>query len=324
MIARRAFVLSLVGTVAPVIALAQSKVYRIGLLIWYPENQRMVEQFREAFREAGLVDGRNVTLEFRWAAGSGERATALAAELVRMNVDVLVVRTTPAVQAAQDATRTIPIVMMSADPVGVGVVATLARPGGNVTGVSQNSVALSAKRLELIRAILPRAARVAYLASSVEGSQGRRFVEQSRADAPKLGLQLEPAVFIRSVNELDGALATIARTRPDALIVQPLFTNDEDAARRIADIAKRHRLPTISDQDVFAERGGLIAFGASERDSVRRLALYVDKILKGAKPADLPVQEPTNFELIINLKTAKAIGLTIPPSVLLRADRVIE
>jgi putative ABC transport system substrate-binding protein len=303
---------------------AQSKVYRIGVLIWWPEDPRMAEQLREAFREAGLVDGRNVTLEFRWAAGSVERATALAAELVRMNVDVLVVRTTPAIKAAQDATRTIPIVMMSADPVGVGVVATLARPGGNVTGVSQNSVALSAKRLDLIRAILPRATRVAYLASAAVGSQGPRFVEQSRAAAPKLGLQLEPVVFVRSVNKLEGALATIARTRPDALIVQPLFTFDEDGARRIADIARRHRLPTISDSDVFAELGGLIAFGASVRDSYRRLALYVDKILKGAKPADLPVQEPTNFELIINLKTAKAIGVTIPPSVLLRADRVIE
>jgi len=321
MIARRAFVLSLVGTVAPVMALAQAKVYRIGLLIWFPEDKPTAEQFREAFREAGLVDGRNVTLEFRWAAGSVERAAALAAELVRMNVDVLVVRATPAIKAAQDATRTIPIVLTSADPVGVGVVATLARP---VTGVSTSSVALSGKRLELIRAILPRAARVAYLASSAVGSQGRRFVEQSRAAAPKLGLQLEPAVFIRSVDELDGAMATIARNRPDALVVQPLFGTDEDAARRIADIARRHRLPTISDQEVFAERGGLIAFGASLRDSIRRLALYVDKILKGAKPADLPVQEPTNFELIINLKTAKAIGVTIPPSVLLRADRVIE
>jgi putative ABC transport system substrate-binding protein len=330
MIARRRLLVTLAASglaagVWPFLALAQStdKLPRIGLLIWWPEDVQMKTDMTEAFREVGYVDGRTAILDFRWAAGSVERAGALAAELARIPVDVLVVRATPTIKPAQEATRTIPIVTMSADPVGVGIIATLARrPGGNLTGVSSNSVALSAKRLELVRAILPRATRVTYLASSVD-PQGQRFVEQTRADAPKLGLQFE-AIFVRGVKELDGAFATILKSRPDALIVQPLFGNDEIARPRVVDFTSRHRVPSISDHAIYAERGGLLAYGADSRALYRQLVMQVDKILKGAKPSDLPVEEAKTFSLIVNLRTAKAIGLTVPPSVLLRADRVIE
>ena len=295
---------------------------RIGLLRWWPETPYIAELVREAFREVGYTHNRSAVLEFRWANGNVDRAVAHARELVDMKVDVLVVYATPAIKPAQDATKTIPIVMLSADPVGVGVVATLARPGGNVTGVSTNSVALSGKRLDLIRAILPRATRVAYLASSVDPN-GKRFVEQTRVDAPKVGLQAQ-AVFVRGANEFDGAFATILNERPDALIVQPLFAQDPETVRQIVDFATKHKLPTISDPEPFAEWGGLIAYGANRAHLHRLVAIYVDRILKGAKPADLPVQDPTKFDLVINLKTAKAIGLEISPSVVLRADRVLR
>lgn len=326
MIPRRAFVITLAGAgvalVAPRLALAQPEKARIGVLVWQSEDKATPEQFRESFRDAGWVDGRNAEIQFRWAAGSTERAAQYAAELVRANVDVLVVRATPAVQPAVLATRTIPIVTFSADPIGVGLVATLNKPGGNVTGVSTNSVALSAKRLELIRALLPRASRVAYLASSVD-PQGARFVEATTQEAPKLGFQIQP-VFIKGVNDLKGAFAAIVKRKPDALIVQPLFGNDEIVMPRILEFMYAQRLPMMSDQGVFAENGGLVAFGADTRALMRELGLLVDKVLRGAKPGDLPVQEPSTFALVINTKTAKAIGLTIPPSVLLRATRVIE
>ena len=326
MIARRAFLAVMAGTglamAAPRLALAQPEKARIGVLVWWPEDKAMAALFREGFRDAGWEDGRNAAVEFRWAGGSVAKASAYAEELVRSNVDVLVVRATPAIKPALAAARSIPVVTMSADPVGVGIVATLAKPGGNVTGVSSNSVALSAKRLELIQAIVPRAARVAYLASSVD-PQGPRFVEETKREAPKRGLEIQP-VFIRNVTELSGAFAAITAGKADALIVQPLFGIDEMARPRIVEFMHKQRLPTISDQAAFAEKGGLVAYGADTRALVRQLGILVDKVLRGTKPGDLPIQEPTTFELVINAKAAKAMGLTIPPSVLLRADRVIE
>ena len=309
---------------APQTVFAQPEKARIGMLIWWPEDRALADLHREAFREVGWVEGRNLTLDFRWADGSAEKAAAHTRDLVKSGIDLLYVRATPAVQAAVDAARgsSIPIVTWSADPVGVGIVASLARPGGNLTGVSSNSIALSAKRLELLRAMVPRVSRVTYLASSAD-PQGRRFVEETRQAGSKLGIEVQ-SVFIRRVSEIDDALASIARAKPDAMIVQPLFGNDHVARPRIVEFMLRQRLPVISDLAAFAEHGGLATFGADTRALARQLAVLIDKVLKGAKPGDLPVQEPTDFELVINARAAKSIGLAIPPSVLLRANRVIE
>jgi putative ABC transport system substrate-binding protein len=301
------------------VVLAQAKVPHIGVLSWYRANSPDEEAFRQALRERGYVDGTTARIDFRFAEGRSDRATALATELARARMDVIVVFATPAIQPTLNATRTIPIVTWSADPVGVGLAGSLARPGGNITGVSTNSVALAGKRLELLREVLPRVGRVAFLASSVDPN-GARFVEQTRVAGEKLGIQVQPE-FVRGPEGFDEAFSKMARGRADALIVQPLFVEHR---RRITELAARHRLPTISDGRIFAEAGGLMSYGADRADLHRQLAVYVDRILAGAKPADLPLVEPARFDLTINLKTARALGLDVPSSVLIRADHVIH
>jgi putative ABC transport system substrate-binding protein len=311
----------LVGAPWPAPLAAQPKVPRVGLLIWYSRDAGVEEAFRQGFREAGFVEGQTIAFEWRWAEQKPARATELAQELVRLGVDVLVVHPTPAIEPAQLATRTIPIVVLAANPVGTGAAASLARPGGNTTGVSTNAVSLAGKRLELLREIMPRMRRVAFLASSADAN-GPRFVDQTRAAAQQLEIQMLPQ-FVRGPEEFETAFATILKDRAEALIVQPVFTNEVRLGRRVAEFALRHRLPTASQFPQFTEVGGLLSYGARSASLYRQVAEYVDRILKGARPADLPIQEPTQFELILNLKTARALGLTIPPAVLLRADRTI-
>jgi ABC-type uncharacterized transport system substrate-binding protein len=322
MIDRRAFLCGLaLGTLsAPLVAEAQQagKVPRIGFLSWGfpPPSDRYGEPFRERLRELGYVEGQNIVVEYRWAEERSDRAADLAAELVRLRVDVIVAWVGAAVRAAQNATRTIPIVMGAvADPVRSGLVASLARPGGNTTGPSMMTLDIAGKRLELLREVLPGVSRVAFLFSP---KTGRGFVEETQVAAQRLGIRIQP-VGVGGPQELDGAFAGVLRERAEALIVEPIFT-----PKRIVDFAARQRLPTISDFKTFPEAGALMSYGANARALSRRTADYVDRILKGAKAADLPVELPTKLELVINLKTAKALRLTIPPSVLVRADEVIQ
>ena len=279
------------------------------------------EAFRQRMRELGYIEGLTVVFEARGADGKLERLPALATELVRLKADAIVTTGTPSAQAARQATATIPIVMATGtDPIGLGLVASLARPGGNVTGLTSISRELSAKRLELARELLPGASHFAILWAA--GSAGSAaVVRATEVAAQALGVRLH-AVGVRNA-ELDGAFSTMARERPAVLLVDSDPTLFE-ARRRLAELALKHRLPTVHSAPEYAEAGGLIAYGANRAEMFRHAAVYVDKILKGAKPGDLPIEQPTKFELIVNLKTAKALGLTIPPAVLARADEIIE
>ncbi len=323
-LARKLILTLVLGTVAlPPLADAQqpTKVPRVGFLAWGspPPADRYAEPFRQGLRELGYVEGQNIVVEYRWAEGRSDRAADLAAELVRLRVDVIVAWVSSAIKAAGNATRTIPIVMgAAADPVGMGLVASLARPGGNITGPSGMSPDLAGKRLELLREVLPGVSRVAFLFYTKAG--GWRFVEETQVAAQKLGVQIQP-VGVGGPEEFESAFAAMRRERAGALIVEPFFTSDR---RQIVDLAAKHRLPTISDFREFPEAGALMSYGPNARERYRRTATYVDKILKGAKPADLPVEQPTRFEMVINMKTAKALGLTFPPSILIRADQVIQ
>ena len=296
---------------------------RIGLLTLPAAATPGEQAFLNGLRDLGYVEGKNIAIEYRWAAGKVDRLPGLAEELVRLKVDLIVARATPVVQAAKDATKTIPIVMMgAADPVGSGFVASLARPGGNITGMSLIMPELAGKRLELLREILPNLSRVAFLAHGGDTAH-RLFVKEAQEAAARFGVKFQPLV-LGGPEEIDGAFASMVRDRASALIVQPLFVNNLGQGPRIADLAARNRLATVSDVSMFPEAGGLMSYGADSQAMFRRAATYVDKILKGAKPADLPVEQPTKFEFVINLKTAKQIGLTIPQSVLYRADKVFK
>jgi putative ABC transport system substrate-binding protein len=268
------------------------------------------------------VEGQNIAIEYRWAEGEYGRLPTLAPELVRLNVDIIVAAPTVAIQAAQQATGMIPIVMALAnDPVGSGFVASLARPGGNVTGLSLFSPELSGKRLELLKETIPKLSRVAVLWNPSNPSVPPLLREtEAAAHALRLRLQL---LEVRGPTEIDRAFSAIARDRAGALLVLPDPTA-VDQQKRILDLAAKSRLPAMYWSRELVEAGGLMAYGANAPDMFRRAATYVDKILKGAKPADLPVEQPTRFELAINLKTAKALGLTFPPSILVRADQVIQ
>jgi len=322
--------LALVVAAAPIPVDAQQpgKVARIGWLAFgssslEPRSREMQGHFRQGLRELGWIEGQNLVIEYRYAEGRAERFPDLAAELVRLQVDVIVTSSgEPAILAAKRATTTIPIVMaISADPVGSGLVASLARPGGNVTGLSILAPEVAGKRLQLLKDAVPRVSRVAVLWNAAYPGKALELSETQSA-ARALGVKLH-SVEVRGPNDFPSAFSEITKVRPDALITfsDPL-TNSE--RRRIVDFAVRNRLPMISETRSFADTGGLMTYGASVADLVRRSAIYVDKILKGAKPADLPVEQPTKFELVVNLKTAKALGLTIPPSLLLRADQVIQ
>ncbi|HEV8674386.1 MAG TPA: ABC transporter substrate-binding protein [Methylomirabilota bacterium] len=291
---------------------------RIGLLDSgsFAARASLWEAFRQGMRQLGYVEGQTVVFEARGADGKNERLPALAAELVRLKPDVIVTASNFAAQAAHQATATIPIVTASGDPLAIGLVTNLARPGGNVTGVTSQTVELSAKRLDLARELVPGASRLGILGT------GSSIIRETETAARALGIRLD-VVGVRSPAELDGAFSTIARRRPGVLIVAPssAFFGER---RRVAELAVKHRLPTVHASQEYAEAGGLIAYGTDLAALFRRAAVYVDKILKGAKPGDLPIEQPTKFELVINLKTAKALGLTIPPSVLARADEIIE
>jgi putative ABC transport system substrate-binding protein len=307
---------------APSAAQAQSTrdVPRIGVLVFTPMAQAVQDGFRQGLREHGYVEGRNVVVEWRSAEGRTDRAKTMAAELVRLKVNVIVAEFTPAVQAAKDATSTIPIVMASAgDPVATGLVSSLARPGGNVTGLSNVAAELSGKRFELLRELLPGIARVGLLIHGADPLD-KSFVQGTQEAASSAGIQLHVATVPRP-EDLETALAGMAKAGAAAVIVP---ANLPVPAHIIAQSAQRYRLPSISLVSQFPEAGGLMSYGASLLDIRRRAVGYVDKILKGATPANLPVERPTTFELVINRKTAAALGLSLPPSLVLRANRVIE
>ena len=287
------------------------------------EAQQGGKAFRQGLRDLGYVEGQNIAIEYRWAEGRFERLPDLAAELVRLKVDVIVSVVTQASLAAKNATRTIPIVMVAAgDPLGSGLVASLARPGGNVTGPSSMLAELAGKELELLKETVPNVSRVAVLWNPANAVWQAQMLRATEVAARALGLQLQ-LLEARGPDELEGAFAAMTRERASALLVQVdvIFALH---ARRIADLAAKRRLPAMYGSREHVEAGGLISYAPNVPDVFRRAATYVDKILKGAKPADLPVEQPTKFELVINLKTAKALGLTIPQAVLIRADEVIR
>jgi len=311
---------------APLTAEAQQagKVHRIGMLetTSMALNAANIEAFRQGLRELGYVEGRNYIIEYRSADGRSERFPDLAAELVRLKVDVILTRGTPAVMAAKSATGTIPVVMAaSSDPVLSGVVASLARPGGNITGLSSIVHEVSGKRLELIREVFPGVSRIAVLLIMSNPAEALQWKETEIA-ASSLRVQVQ-LLDVRKAGDFGRAFDAAIKQRAGALVVG-LDTLTQTNHRFIVDLAAKHRLPTIYGTREFVDAGGLMGYGVSYPDLYRRAATYVDKILKGAKPADLPVEQPTKFDLVINLKTAKALGLTIPPSLLARADEVIE
>ena len=277
--------------------------------------------FMQGLRALGYVEGKNIAFVFRTTEGKNERYSDLAAELVRLNVDIIVAGGNTSIRAAKKATSTIPIVMTSiGDPVGLGLVASLARPGGNITGLSQMSPDLTGKRVELLKEILPKMKRVAFIWDPDNPGMRLRF-EEAQVATRGLGIALQ-SIEVRNHNELTAAFAAATKEHAEALMVPVSMSRYE---KQIADFAKKERLPWTCDTTESAEQGGcLMAYGPSYSDLHRRAAVYVDKILKGAKPADLPVEQPTKFELIINLKAAKQIGLIIPPNVLARADKVIK
>ena len=324
MVNRRRFLSALTGSLltAPLAAEAQPavKVYRIGYLTSFRLDDPLTQSFRQGLRDLGCVEGRDVVIEGRSADQRPDDLEKLAAELVAAKVDVLVVATGVAALAAKRVTATIPIVMAaSADAVTQRIVASLARPGGNVTGMTHLIPGVAPKRLEILKEVLPRLKRTAALwCPEIEVSHVE--LRYSRAAAERLHLQLEPVAY--RANASWNAVAEALRLNlPDALVIFNCPTLPDDA---VVDWALKHRLPTISPYASTTLSGGLLSYGTDLYAMARRAAVYVDKILKGAKPGDLPVEQPTKFELVINLKTAKALGLTIPPSLLQRADQVIE
>jgi putative ABC transport system substrate-binding protein len=311
---------------APLAAEAQEagKTYRVG----YMGNSspslesNLVDAFRRGLRDLGYVEGQNIVVEYRWAEGQYDRFPQFATELVRLPVDVIVTAGTPGTLAAKRATTTIPIVMaVAGDALGAGLVSSLARPGGNVTGLSTLLPELEGKRLELLKEIVPKLARLAVLTNPTNPFTAIALKDtQVAAQGLRVRLQL---VEVRAPEEFDRAFATITSARPDALtIIADRFLLTY--RKRIVDFATKARLPAIYPYWEFVEDGGLLAYGPSYPAMFQRAATYVDKILKGAKPADLPVEQPTKFELVVNLRTAKALGLTIPPPLLIRADQVIQ
>ena len=324
---RREFITLLGGTAAwPLAARAQQagKVHRIGVLetISTTLNVANFYALREGLRQLGYAEGQNLVIEYRSADGRDDRFPGLARELLALKVDVIVTRGTPAAKAVKNATSTVPVVMMaSGDPVGVGLVTSLARPGGNITGLSAIVGELSPKRLELIKEIVPGLARIAVLANTSNDAVRRDWARIETA-ARSLGVQSQ-LLDLRESDALGPTFDDASARRADALVVV-IDAITQANQQRIVDLAMKHRLPAIYSSREFVDAGGLISYGVSYPDLYRRAATYVDKILKGTKPADLPVVQPTKFELVINLKTAKALGIEVPPTLLARADEVIE
>jgi putative ABC transport system substrate-binding protein len=300
-------------------AAQQPKMPTIGVLVvGSPASERFWRLFQQDMRELGYIEGRNVRYEFRSDAGQASRLPALAEELVRLKVDLIVAWFTPAALAARQATHQIPIVMaLVGNPVETGLVASLAHPGGNVTGMAAIGAELAGKLVDVVRELMPAVRRIAALAN-VPDPFSKPFLHQIESNGAAARVTIDP-IMIRSSAELDAAFSALETERPDALIVQPSLP-----IRRVAELAVRYRVPAVSFIRDFADQGGLLSYGSDEADAYRKAATYVDNLLKGAKPAGLPVQQPTKFELVINLKTAKALGLTVPQSFLVRADEVIE
>jgi putative ABC transport system substrate-binding protein len=319
--------LTLALLVAPLAAAAQpaGKVYRVGILTndaSDPVEARLWQAFRLGLRELGWIEGGNILLEFRGAEGDFARLPALAADLVRLKVDLIVARSSQFVQPAKEATSSIPIVfVVHADPVGTGHVASLASPGGNITGLANLHTDLSSKELELLHSVVPEAKRIAVLwnPDTPSHTPALKAVEEA---GRTLRVQLQP-VGARIAAELEGAFSAMAGARAQAVLVlgSAVFTAER---QRVAELAMTHQLPTMLQTKEAVEAGGLMSYGPNFKDLYRRGAIYVDKILKGAKPADLPVEQAMKFELVINLKTAQALGLTIPQTLLFQADEVIR
>ncbi len=316
---RRTSIAFLSGATAwPLGATAQQpNMPRIGVLV--PSNpEPFFSVFKQGLSEHGYVAGKNVQFEFRSADGKPELLRGLAEELVRLEVDIIVVWATPAALAAKQATARIPIVMTAAaDPVGTGLVTSLARPGGNITGMSSTSNQLGPKLLEFIRALLPATRRVAVLANAADPF-GKILIQEVERHGQALGITIQP-LEVRAVAEYDAAFAAMKTKRADAVIVQASLTR-----KVAAELALKQRLPAVSFTSLFAREGGVLTYAANQNDVFRRSAYYIDRILKGAKPAELPVEQPTRYELTINLQTAKALGITVPRELRIRADEVIE
>lgn len=301
-------------------AQAAAKLHRIGAL--GNEDNPPWEGLRQGLRDLGYVDGRNMTFEWRWSGGFTDRLPALARELVALKPDVIVVSGTQSALAARDATKTIPIVMaLSQHPDQLGLVESLSRPGGNITGLSTIAPQLMAKKLELLKEVAPRVSRIAVLWNSTSPSEHLQFRDLMDA-ASAAGVTIQ-SIEARSPDDLPAALAEVASRRAQALLVvgNPITFKGRQL---IADFTRENRLPSVFEEQLFVEAGGLMSYGPSYEDLFRRAAIYVDKILKGARPADLPVEQPIRFKLVINRNSATSLGLTIPASVLLRADQVIE
>ncbi len=321
-----AFILILCILAAPAVSKAQpaGKVWRIGYLS--PDaaaSDSSLPVLRQGLQELGYIEGQNLFIEYRHAQGAVRWLPELASELVQLKVDVIVTYGTPAIQAAKDATKAVPIVMAAvADPVAVDLVSSLARPGGNVTVLTLLSPELSGKRLELLKEVAPRIARVAVVGNATSPVTTTLLFKEAEVAARSLGMQLK-LVEATGPDDLDRTFSAIAEWRADAVFVlhDPMLRAN---SRRLADLASKARLPSMADITEFAKVGGLMAYGATLSDRFHHAATYIDKILKGAKPANLPVEQPTKFEFVFNLKAAKALGLTIPQSVLLRADEVIQ
>jgi putative tryptophan/tyrosine transport system substrate-binding protein len=323
---RRDFV-ALAGGIAawPLLAHAQTgKLYRIGFLgnSTAALEANLTAQFRDGLRDLGYDEGKNIVIEYRWADGKYDRFPSLIAELIALKVDVIVTAGTPATFAVKKATSSIPLVMVAVgDPVGTGVVPSLARPGGNITGLSSMAPDLEGKRLQLLREVVPKLSRVAVMWNPVNPFHVISL-KNVNAAAQTLQMKVQP-VEVRVTEDIEPALAAILTARPEALVIlaDRVFLHNRG---RLMDFAARNRLPGIYAYRELVEAGGLMSFGPSYEDMHRRAATYVDEILKGAKPGDLPIQQPTKFDLVINMKAANALGLAIPPTLLARADEVIE
>jgi putative ABC transport system substrate-binding protein len=324
---RREFIVVIAGALAwSARVLAQQptqKVSRIGVLTGVSAESPTLKAFQQGLRELGWIEGQNILVEYRFAEGQVERLPALAAELVRLKVDVIAAGPTPPALAARSATGTIPIVMLgAADPVELGLVASLAQPGGNVTGLAWSvDLEIIGKGLELLKEIIPNLSVAAILLNPANPAQARAITVLQRV-APSLGVQLH-LFEARDPNDLDGGFAAMAKQRVQAVLVvaEALFVEQR---ARLAELEAKYRLPSMHGLRINVEAGGLMSYGPSTTDIWRRAASFVDKILRGAKPADVPVEQPTKYELLINLKTGKAMGITVPPMLLARADEVIE
>ncbi len=318
-------VIVMVGAGVAAEAQQAKKVARIGVLrSGSPSSIASTEDaFRQGLRELGYVEGQNIVMEYRFAEGKRDRLPGLAAELVRLNVDILVVAGVSATEAARQATTTIPIVVgYAGDLVGTGLVASLAKPGGNITGSTDISPDVSGKRLELLKEAVPKASRVAVVWYPRKGGSDEEEVRQTEAAARQLGVKVQP-VEVRDPNEFQGAYAAMVKHQANAvIIIRGSFTDFH--RKPLVELALKHRLPSMCEPAQWARDGCLLSYGPDYAHLWRRAATYVDKILKGTKPGDLPIEQPTKFELHINLKTAKQIGVTIPQSVRLRADQVIQ